>query len=683
MIRLTRSRRRVAALASTALAAGALAVMPLGLESASAAPVTTSMTCQISGTFPQTLATSTLATTLTAPATAPAGGSFDATLAYTLTMTNAAFGPIDNIAGDVDFIVDVGGTQTPVSVPFTTWTSGAPAFSGSATVGIHVPDNVDLQNVKVVSAYFDSTAHVNAGPPGGVNTPFDVPCTPNEGATTKLGSVSTTKTVAYTCVMTQPGGAQTNIPSALTIQMDTPDAITAGESYEPSVKATLDMGNTYMGPVTFNGSIDLDLMIGSKATTVAVPIATNTPGGSPMVPPHVVFTGAKAVKVDAPETTGSGVAITLGNAKGNFTGTVSGSTIPSPIPCTVNGSPTASLNTTNVEAKPAGLKYTCAYQAWTFPAYAQIAPTTPLPASVKEDAVLNPALTTTLTWGRFWTTSSRNIQAAYKDGTGVIDTTATAGSGALTFTSTPVPATGPMVWTGTGTYGVVNTAAAGTADLALGNLSLAMQTSNQFTDGFAKATMNCVLDAGQDASLGSVVIEDVPDITATAKVTGAAKVGQKLTASATTNPATATKSYQWLRNGAAISGAKAAGYTAVPADLGKSLSVRITATQAGYDSRTVTVAAGKVAAGTQVVSGKAKIIGKAKVGKKLTAVPGKATGATVKYQWLSNGKVIKKATAKSLKLTKALKGKKVSVKVSYVRTGYTTVTQATKALKIK
>ena len=83
------------------------------------------------------------------------------------------------------------------------------------------------------------------------------------------------------------------------------------------------------------------------------------------------------------------------------------------------------------------------------------------------------------------------------------------------------------------------------------------------------------------------------------------------------------------------------------------------------------------------MTGKAKATGKAKVGKKLTAVPGKAAGAKVTYQWLLNGKVIKKATAKSLKLTKAFKGKKISVKVSYVRTGYTTVTQTSPALKIK
>ncbi len=83
------------------------------------------------------------------------------------------------------------------------------------------------------------------------------------------------------------------------------------------------------------------------------------------------------------------------------------------------------------------------------------------------------------------------------------------------------------------------------------------------------------------------------------------------------------------------------------------------------------------------VTGKVAIDGTAKVGKKLTAVPGKADGAKIGYQWLSNGKNVKKATGKSLKLDKSLQGKKVSVKVTYTESGYTTVVQTSKAVKVK
>jgi len=607
MIRLTRSRRRLAALASTALAAGTLAVLPgvAGLTSASAAPVTTGMTCQISGSFPQTLAASTLATTLTAPTAASADDDFDATLAYTLTLTDAAFGPIDNIAGKVDFVLDVGGEESSVSVPFTTWTSGAPAFSGSGTVTLNTPNNVDLQDIKVVSAALNSTAHVNAGPPGGVTTPFAVPCTTNAGATTKIGTVATTKSIAYDCVMTQPGGATTHIASTLKLQADFPDAITAGETYESNVTATLDMTPTYLGPVTFNGTIDLPISLGGTTTTVAFPITANTPGGSGGAPPHPVFTGpAKSLSVvTGPAATSTDSPITLGDITANFTGSVGGATQPSRFPCTLVGGGTTTLNSTDVEAAPAGVKYTCTYLDWTFPAY--VTTTATLPAAVNEDTAFNPAVATSLTWGRFWATSSRNILASYTDGTAalVTSTNGKAGAGSLTFSSTPVPATGAMTWTAAGTYGAVDTANPGQAALAVGNFTIKLKTTNKFVPVATPAEIPCTVGAAQ--ALGTVKINDV--------------VEQQ------------------------------------PAP---------------------TVTAIKVA-------GLVKITGTPKVGKKLTAVPGKAAGATVKYQWLSNGKVIKKATGKTLKLTKSLKGKKISVKATYAKTGFKSVTQTSKAVKVK
>ena len=83
------------------------------------------------------------------------------------------------------------------------------------------------------------------------------------------------------------------------------------------------------------------------------------------------------------------------------------------------------------------------------------------------------------------------------------------------------------------------------------------------------------------------------------------------------------------------------------------------------------------------VTGKAKVTGTPKVGKTLKAVPAKADGATVTYQWLANGKAIKKATKASLKLTKALKGKKVAVTVTYAKAGFLDVVQTSKAVKVK
>jgi len=68
----------------------------------------------------------------------------------------------------------------------------------------------------------------------------------------------------------------------------------------------------------------------------------------------------------------------------------------------------------------------------------------------------------------------------------------------------------------------------------------------------------------------------------------------------------------------------------------------------------------------KVVSGQAKIKGKAVVGKKLKASAkgwGPA-GVTFTYQWLRNGKVVKGATGKAYKLKNKDKGKKISVVIT-------------------
>ncbi|MDR1293526.1 MAG: glycoside hydrolase family 3 C-terminal domain-containing protein [Bifidobacteriaceae bacterium] len=82
-----------------------------------------------------------------------------------------------------------------------------------------------------------------------------------------------------------------------------------------------------------------------------------------------------------------------------------------------------------------------------------------------------------------------------------------------------------------------------------------------------------------------------------------------------------------------------------------------------------------------------KIKGTVKVGKKLTAVNGTWTsGTTFTYRWYANGKAIKGATKGTLKLTKSLVGKKITVRVTGWKSGYTmdsAVSKATKTVKRK
>lgn len=76
-----------------------------------------------------------------------------------------------------------------------------------------------------------------------------------------------------------------------------------------------------------------------------------------------------------------------------------------------------------------------------------------------------------------------------------------------------------------------------------------------------------------------------------------------------------------------------------------------------------------------------KIAGTAKVGKTLTAEAGtwKPSKVKLSYQWYRGSSKIAKATKSTYKLVKADKGKKITVKVTGKKSGYTTVTKTSKA----
>ena len=98
-----------------------------------------------------------------------------------------------------------------------------------------------------------------------------------------------------------------------------------------------------------------------------------------------------------------------------------------------------------------------------------------------------------------------------------------------------------------------------------------------------------------------------PRATVAPKVTGAARLGKRLTASAGSWSTSGVKvAYQWLRGGKAIKGATSRTYTLKKKDVGKRVSVRVTASKAGYDDGASSSAA------TKVKKAKAKLAVKAK-----------------------------------------------------------------------
>lgn len=192
---------------------------------------------------------------------------------------------------------------------------------------------------------------------------------------------------------------------------------------------------------------------------------------------------------------------------------------------------------------------------------------------------------------------------------------------------------------------------------------------------------------GINAALTPVGLEPVGESIPT--VSGTARVGQTLRASVSGWVSGASLAYQWLSNGAAVRGATKSTYVPVPADAGKKITVRVTGTKAGYTTVTKTSAATRsVAKGKLTASPTPKITGTKKVGKTLKVTSAskawRPAKVTLTYRWYANGKAIKGATKATYKLTRAQKGKRITVKVTGKKTGYNTVSKtSTKTTRIK
>lgn len=160
---------------------------------------------------------------------------------------------------------------------------------------------------------------------------------------------------------------------------------------------------------------------------------------------------------------------------------------------------------------------------------------------------------------------------------------------------------------------------------------------------------------------------------ATPRISGEPRVGAVLKAvPGTWGPDGVGLGYQWKRAGKPIEGATAATYTVQAADAGATLSVTVTGTLPGYTTVAKTSAAtAKVAKGT-LTGATPKITGERTVGEVLKAVPGSwgPDGVELGYQWFSGNDRIAGATSASLKLTKAMRGHTVSVRVVGRLAGY-------------
>ena len=167
-------------------------------------------------------------------------------------------------------------------------------------------------------------------------------------------------------------------------------------------------------------------------------------------------------------------------------------------------------------------------------------------------------------------------------------------------------------------------------------------------------------------------------------ITGTAKFGKTLTATTGLwNTSGLEFEYQWLRNGVAISNAATSSYVVRSNDGGKKISVRVTASKAGYENASsVSAPTATVAKVTLLKSTKVPVIsGTVKVGKTLKASKGSwnLANLTYTYQWYRNAVAIQGATSASYVVAVADSGAKVTVKVSASRNLYEPVVSTSKA----
>jgi hypothetical protein len=182
---------------------------------------------------------------------------------------------------------------------------------------------------------------------------------------------------------------------------------------------------------------------------------------------------------------------------------------------------------------------------------------------------------------------------------------------------------------------------------------------------------------GPHAELANAFVVTVPQLRATTapSITGTVAVGSTVKAlPGDWSPSATSRTYQWSANGTAIKDATAPSLAIPAALLGKRLTVEVTASRAGCTSGVATSAATVAVAkgAAPKATTKPKILGTAKAGRKLTAGVGTWSPKvdSYRYEWRVNGKVVKGATGRTLKVKSAWRNKKITVKVIAKKAGY-------------
>lgn len=215
-------------------------------------------------------------------------------------------------------------------------------------------------------------------------------------------------------------------------------------------------------------------------------------------------------------------------------------------------------------------------------------------------------------------------------------------------------------------------------DLPLGTYTLNARSGNACGEGVEPPDR--ALEASFDVTTRLLLAVSLPT------VLGKAQVGKALrTTSVHWSDTPEAVTLQWYRDGKAIPGATGNRYKVSAKDLGKGLSVTHTATLGSMLSEATTAESEAVVRGTLKAKKKPRIKGAAKVGKKLRATEGtwSPRAVKVKYQWLRDGKAIKKATRSTYKVKRADRGTKIQVRVKANKAGYKALKKKSAAKKVR
>jgi hypothetical protein len=167
----------------------------------------------------------------------------------------------------------------------------------------------------------------------------------------------------------------------------------------------------------------------------------------------------------------------------------------------------------------------------------------------------------------------------------------------------------------------------------------------------------------------------------TATISGTVRQGQTLTAGeGTPVPTQDSFAYKWFADGSEIGGQTAKTLLLTSTQVGKKISVEVTAKKAGLTDASDTSPETAPVIGIFVPGPTASISGYARIGSILTAHAGSPspTPSILGYRWFADGVQLTPVT-RTLTLTSAMRGKRIQVRVYAIKSGYLTATNLSPA----